>query len=100
MDATASGAQTGSQGGSSRERSDGARTNDAANRLCQNSPGGTRRGKIFGGDGRGRRSRVVLAPRCWRQVLRRRIRPNRVFGCIKFRKATVSTSPVTGESTK
>jgi hypothetical protein len=58
------------------------------------------RGRIFGRGGRGRRSRVVLAPRCWRQVLRRRIRPNRVFGCIKFRKATVSKSPVTGESSK
>jgi hypothetical protein len=57
-------------------------------------------GRIFGRGGRGRRSRVVLAPRCWRQVLRRRIRPNRVFGCIKFRKATVSKSPVTGESSK
>ena len=67
-----------SQGGSSRERSAGARTNDAANRLCQNSPDGTRFGKIFGVDGRGRRSRVVLAPRCWRQVLWRCIRPNRV----------------------
>ncbi len=31
-------ARRGSQGGSCRERSDGARTNDAANRLCQNSP--------------------------------------------------------------
>ena len=38
----------GSQGGSSRERSAGARTNDAANRLRQNSLGGTRPGKIFG----------------------------------------------------
>ena len=38
----------GSQGGSSRERSAGARTNDAANRLCQNSPDGTRPGKTFG----------------------------------------------------
>jgi hypothetical protein len=38
----------GSQGGFSRERSAGARTNDAANRLCQNSPGGTRPGKTFG----------------------------------------------------
>ena len=38
----------GSQGGSSRERSTGARTNDAANRLRQNSPGGTRPGKTFG----------------------------------------------------
>src|ERR1700726_1315255 len=72
----------GSQGGSSRERSAGGRTNDAAAPLRRNSPGGTRRGKIFGGDGRGRRSRVVLAPRCWRQVLRRCIRPNRVVGCI------------------
>src|SRR6202047_3841803 len=44
-----------SQGGSSRERSAGARTSDAANRLCQNSPGGTRFGKIFGVDGGGRR---------------------------------------------
>jgi hypothetical protein len=52
----------GSQGGISRERSDGARTNDAAAPLRRNSPGGTRLGKIFGGDGRGRRSRVVLAP--------------------------------------
>src|ERR1700737_3303484 len=83
----------GSQGGSSRERSDGARTNDAANRLCQNSPGGTRRGKIFGVDGRGRRSRVVLAPRCWRQVLRRCIRPNRVRDVSSIRKATVARKP-------
>jgi hypothetical protein len=37
-----------SQGGSSRERSAGARTNDAANRLRQNSPDGTRPGKTFG----------------------------------------------------
>ena len=59
------------QGGSSRERSAGARTNDAANRLRQNSPGGTRPGKTFGVDGRGRRSRVVPAPRCWRQVSRK-----------------------------
>ena len=65
------GRATGSQGGSCRERSDGARTDDAANRLCQNSPDGTRSGKTFGMDGRGRRSRVVLAPRCWRQVLRK-----------------------------
>src|SRR5258708_114325 len=71
------GRATGSQGGSCRERSDGARTNGAANRLCQNSPDGTRSCKIFGVDGRGWRSRVVLAPRCWRQVLRRSIRPNR-----------------------
>ena len=38
----------GSQGGFSRERSAGARTNDAANRLRQNSPDGTRPGKTFG----------------------------------------------------
>src|ERR1700687_3568881 len=38
----------GSQGGSSRERSAGARTNDAANRVRQNSPDGTRPGKTFG----------------------------------------------------
>jgi hypothetical protein len=38
----------GSQGGSCRERSAGARTNDAANRLRQNSPDGTRPGKTFG----------------------------------------------------
>jgi hypothetical protein len=42
------GRATGSQGGSSRERSAGARTNDAANRLRQNSPDGTRPGKTFG----------------------------------------------------
>src|ERR1700730_16714216 len=90
-------ARRGSQGGSSRERSDGARTNDAANRLCQNSPGGTRRGKIFGVDGRGRRSRVVLGARCWRQVLRRCIRPNRVRDVSSIRKATVANKPVTGE---
>jgi hypothetical protein len=90
----------GSQGGSSRERSDGARTNDAANRLCQNSPDGTRSGKTFGADGRGRRSRVVLAPRCWRQVLRRCIRPNRVGDGSSIRKATVANKPVTGESPK
>ena len=39
VDATASGAQTESQGGSSRERSAGARTNDAATRLRQALPG-------------------------------------------------------------
>ena len=38
----------GSQGGSSRERSTGVRTNDAANRFRQNSPDGTRPGKTFG----------------------------------------------------
>jgi hypothetical protein len=38
----------GSQGGSSRERSAGARTNGAANRLRQNSPDRTRPGKTFG----------------------------------------------------
>ena len=38
----------GLQGWFSRERSTGARTNDAANRLRQNSPGGTRPGKTFG----------------------------------------------------
>ncbi len=36
-----------------------------------------------------RPSRVVLAPRCWRQALRG-----------VFRKVTVTTSPLTGESTK
>ena len=94
------GRATGSQGGSSRERSDGARTNGAANRLCQNSPDGTRSCKIFGVDGRGWRSRVVLAPRCWRQVLRRCVRPNRVRDVSSIRKATVANKPVTGESTK
>jgi hypothetical protein len=39
VDATASGAQMGSQGGSSRERSAGARTNDAATRLGRTLPG-------------------------------------------------------------
>jgi hypothetical protein len=86
-------ARRGSQGGSSRERSAGARTNDAANRPCRNSPGGTRPGRIFGGDGRGRRSRVVLAPRCWRQVLRRCIRSNRVWDASVIRKATVARKP-------
>ena len=42
------GRATGLQGGSCRERSDGARTNDAANRLRQNSPDRTRPGKTFG----------------------------------------------------
>src|SRR6202045_973627 len=48
-------------------------------------------------DGRGRRSRVVLAPRCWRQVLRGCIRPNRVRDVSSIRKATVANKPVTGE---
>jgi hypothetical protein len=60
----------------------------------------TRRGRIFGVDGRGRRSRVVLAPRCWRQVWRRCIRPNRVRDVSSIRKATVANKPVTGESAK
>src|ERR1700736_6768346 len=44
-------------------------------------------------DGRGRRSRVVLAPRCWRQVLRRCVRPNRVRDVSSIRKATVANKP-------
>src|SRR6202163_2775706 len=51
MDATASGAPLGRRAGLPRERSAGARTNDAANRVRQNSPGGTRPGKIFGETG-------------------------------------------------
>jgi hypothetical protein len=66
VDATASGAQMESQGGSARERSAGARTNDAATRLRGTLPDRTRSSEDFGGDGRGRRSRVVLAPRRWR----------------------------------
>jgi hypothetical protein len=93
MDATASGAQWDRRAGCCRERSAGARTNDAANRLRRNSPGGTRPGKTFGGDGRGRRSRVVLAPRCWRQVLRRCIRPNRAWDASSIRRATVARKP-------
>jgi hypothetical protein len=44
-------------------------------------------------DGRGRRSRVVLAPRCWRQVLRRCVRPNRVRDVSSIREATVARKP-------
>jgi hypothetical protein len=61
MDATASGAQ-GVAGRVSRERSTGVRTDGAAAHLRRNLSDGTRSGKTFGGDGRGRRSRVVLAP--------------------------------------
>jgi hypothetical protein len=44
-------------------------------------------------DGRVRRSRVVLTPRRWRQVLRRCIRPNRVSNASSIRKATVARKP-------
>jgi hypothetical protein len=87
------GRATGSQGGCCRERSAGARTNGAANRLRQNSPDRTRSGKTFGADGRGRRSRVVLAPRRWRQVLWRCIRPNRARDASSIRRATVARKP-------
>jgi hypothetical protein len=90
----------GSRGGSSRERSAGARKNDAANRLCQNSPGATRPGKTFGAGGRGRRSRVVLAPRCWRQVLWRCIRPTGPGMHLSSARRRWQESPVTEESAK
>jgi len=61
MDATVSGAD-GIAGRVFRERSTGARTDGAAAHLRRNWPDGTRSGKTFGGDGRGRRSRVVLTP--------------------------------------
>jgi hypothetical protein len=95
VDATASGAQMESQGGSARERSAGARTNDAATRLRGTLPDRTRSSEDFGGDGRGRRSRVV----CWRQVFRRCIRPTGPVASM-IREATVATKPVTGESAK
>ena len=41
-------------------------------------------------DRRGRRSRVVLTPPCWRQVWRRCIRPNRALYASDIRKATVA----------
>jgi hypothetical protein len=55
-------ARKGLQGGFFRERSAGARTDGAAAHLRRNSPDGTRSGETFGGDGRGRRSRIVLTP--------------------------------------
>jgi hypothetical protein len=51
MDATASGAQGIAGRDEPRERSAGARTNGAANRLRQNSPDRTRSGKTFGETG-------------------------------------------------
>jgi hypothetical protein len=63
----------------SRERSSGTQTNDA---------------------GRGRRSRVVLTPRRWCQVLREVQPPNRVWMRHLFARRRWQESPVTGESTK
>ena len=48
----------------------------------------------------GRRSRVVLTPRRWRQVGGRRLLPNRAFGGASFRRRWWQSSPVTRESTK
>jgi hypothetical protein len=90
-------AQAGLQGGFFRERSTGARTDGAAAHLRRNSPDGTRSGKTFGGDGRGRRSRVVLAPRCWCQVLRRCIHPTGSGMHLSSARRRWQESPVTGE---
>jgi hypothetical protein len=46
--------------------------------FARTLPDRTRSGGAFSENGRGRRSRVVLTPRCWRQVLRRCIQANRV----------------------
>jgi hypothetical protein len=93
-------AQTGLQGGFSRERSTGARTYGAAAHLRRNSADGTRSGETFGGDGRGRRSRVVLAPRCWCQVLRRCVHPTGARLHLSSARRRWQESPVTGESAK
>jgi hypothetical protein len=75
MDATASGAQGIAGRIELRERSAGVRTNGAANCLRRNWPDGYEVRRELWRDGRGRRNRVVLAPRCWRQVLWRCVRP-------------------------
>jgi hypothetical protein len=64
--------------------------------LAELCPDRTRSSEDFGGDGRGRRSCVVLAPRCWRQVFRRCIRPTGLVAS-RIREATVARKPVTGE---
>jgi len=62
-----------------RERCTGARTNGAFSAFAKTSAGLARRpSKLLARTGRGRRSRVVLTPRRWRQVLRRCNPPNRV----------------------
>jgi hypothetical protein len=48
----------------------------------------------------GRRSRVVLTPRRWRQGGGRHLLPNRALGGAYFRRRWWQTSPVTKESTK
>jgi len=82
MDATASGAQGIAGRIELHERSAGARTNGAANCFRLIWPDGYEVRRELWRDGRGRRNRVVLAPRRWRQVLRRCVRPNR-FECIR-----------------
>ena len=73
VDAGSSGANMRSQGGRRAcERSSGARTNDVAG---------------------GRRSRVVLTPRRWRQVGGRRLLPNRAFGRRVIPPMTVANKP-------
>jgi hypothetical protein len=90
----------GLQGGSSRERSAGARTNDAANRLRQNSPDGTRSGKIFGVRwSRTAKSCGPGAPMLASSLAEMHF-TDRVRDASSIRKATVANKPVTGESTK
>jgi hypothetical protein len=99
MDATASGAQRDRRAGFPVSASDGARTNDAANRSCQNSPDRTRAGKTFGmtvADGE-----VVWS---WRPGAGVKSCGDASgptgFGWIVNPKATVANKPVTGESPK
>ena len=81
MDATASGAQGIAGRNELRERSPGVRTNGAANCFRLIWPDRYEVRREFWRGRRGRRNRVVLTPRRWRQVLRRCVRPNR-FECI------------------
>ena len=90
MDATASGAQGIAGRIELRERSSGARTNGAAKLPSPELAGTHEDRRELWRDGRGRRSRVVLTPPCWRQVWWRCIRPNRAWHASDIRKATVA----------
>ena len=90
MDATASGAQGIAGRIELRERSSGARTNGAAKLPSPELAGTHEHRRELWRDGRGRRSRVVLTPPCWRQVWWRCIRLNRACDVSSIRKATVA----------
>ena len=90
MDATASGAQGMAGRIQLRERLSGVRRTALKTVFDETRLDGYEVRRELWRGGRGRRNRVVLAPRRWRQVLRRCIRPNRTCDASDIREATVA----------